>query len=169
MIKEARMKQNEIPAPDDPAERMHQEVLARFSSMLDTFDFNARISALGIGRMQFSRRRSARRELKAMYVGLWKLALNRSFPEKSGELFEKFLDPSAAGSRRKQAEAASFRELCLEYVKILEVEGDTNFINVAILLCQHLGRTGQQDLRASSLQLALDMRSMYHTIFEHLI
>lgn len=148
---------------------MHQEVLDRFTGMLSNVNFNAQLTILGIGRLQFSRRKSALKELRAMYVGLWKLALNRSFPDKSIELFEKFLDPGEVHSKKKRIKLEAFRELCKEYVKILEVEGDTNFINVAILLCQHLGRTTQQDLRAISLQLALDMRSMYHHIFERLI
>ncbi|MBQ4132989.1 MAG: hypothetical protein IJD04_04555 [Desulfovibrionaceae bacterium] len=163
------MSQEENQKQNDSAEKMHQEVLDRFNSMLSNADFSAHLVTLGIGRFQFSRRKTALKELRAMYVGLWKLALNRSFPDNSLDLFERFLDPGNIHSAGKKAEAEKFRELCKEYVKILEVEGDTNFINVAILLCQHLGRTGQQDLRTISLQLALDMRSMYHHIFEHLI
>lgn len=151
------------------SENLIQEVLERFSSMLGNVDFEAQLDTLNIGRFQFSRKKAALNELKAMYVGLWKLALNRSFPGQSTEIFEKFLDPEAIKSKSKKRKAEEFRSLCHEYIKTLEVEGDTNFINVAILICQHLGRTRQEDLRRISLQLALDMRSMYHHIFERLI
>jgi hypothetical protein len=150
-------------------ENLNQEVLDRFGSMLDHVDFEAQLDTLNIGRLQFSRKRDALKELRAMYVGLWKLALNRSFPNDSIEIFEKFLDSSEIKSKSKRRKADAFSELCHEYAKTLEVEGDTNFINVAILICQHLGRTEQEDLRRISLQLALDMRSMYHNIFERLI
>ena len=168
------MSQEEInPAAqaDEPghSENLIQEVLERFSSMLGNVDFETQLDTLNIGRFQFSRKKAALNELKAMYVGLWKLALNRSFPGQSTEIFEKFLDPEAIKSKSKKRKAEEFRSLCHEYIKTLEVEGDTNFINVAILICQHLGRTRQEDLRRISLQLALDMRSMYHHIFERLI
>lgn len=146
-----------------------QEVLERFASMLDNVDFEAQLDTLNIGRFQFSRKKEALNELRAMYVGLWKLALNRSFPNNSAEIFQKFLDPSEIKSKSKRRKAETFSERCHEYAKTLEVEGDTNFINVALLMCQHLGRTEQEDLRRISLQLALDMRSMYHHIFERLI
>ena len=151
------------------SENLIQEVLERFSSMLGNVDFETQLDTLNIGRFQFSRKKAALNELKAMYVGLWKLALNRSFPGQSTEIFEKFLDPEAIKSKSKKRKAEEFRSLCHEYIKTLEVEGDTNFINVAILICQHLGRTRQEDLRRISLQLPLDMRSMYHHIFERLI
>ncbi len=151
------------------SENLIQEVLERFSSMLGNVDFETQLDTLNIGRFQFSRKKAALNELKAMYVGLWKLALNRSFPGQSTEIFEKFLDPEAIKSKSRKRKAEEFRSLCQEYTKTLEVEGDTNFINVAILICQHLGRTRQEDLRRISLQLALDMRSMYHHIFERLI
>ena len=150
-------------------ENLIQEVLERFSSMLGNVDFEAQLDTLNIGRFQFSRKKAALNELKAMYVGLWKLALNRSFPGQSTEIFEKFLDPGAIKSKAKKRKAEEFHSLCHEYTKTLEVEGDTNFVNVAILICQHLGRTRQEDLLRISLQLALDMRSMYHNIFERLI
>ena len=168
------MSQEEInPAAqaDEPghSENLIQEVLERFSSMLGNVDFETQLDTLNIGKFQFARKKAALNELKAMYVGLWKLALNRSFPGQSTEIFEKFLDPEAIKSKSKKRKAEEFRSLCQEYIKTLEVEGDTNFINVAILICQHLGRTRQEDLRRISLQLALDMRSMYHHIFERLI
>lgn len=163
------MNQTEQLAPETPAENLNREVLERFTGMLANVDFESQLKTLGIGRFQFTRKKLALGELRAMYVGLWKLALNRSFPDDAVELFERFLDPGEVKSKGKRKQAEAFRELCYEYAKILEVEGDTNFINVAILLCQHLGRTGQEDLRPISLQLALDMRAMYHNIFEHLI
>ena len=151
------------------SENIIQEVLDRFSSMLGNMDFETQLDTLNIGKFQFSRKKDALNELKAMYVGLWKLALNRSFPDDSTEILEKFLDPDAIKGKSKKRKAEEFRSLCHEYTKTLEVEGDTNFINVAILICQHLGRTRQEDLLRISLQLALDMRSMYHNIFERLI
>lgn len=145
------------------------EVLERFSSMLSNVDFSAQLQTLGIGRFKFARRNEAREELRAMYVGLWKLALNRSFPVNAAELFNNFLKFEEVKGQRKQRKLEEFAERCREYSKILEVQGDTNFISVALLLCQHMGISEQDVLRRISLQLALDMRAMYHHIFERLI
>ena len=93
---------------------IHQEVLDRFAAMLENVDFNAQLATLGIRRLQFSRRKSALKELRAMYVGLWKLALNRSFPGKSVELFDKFLDASGVNSKKKRLHLEKFRELLKE-------------------------------------------------------
>lgn len=169
------MKQNEQLNPSttplqntDPAQ--FEEVLTRFADMLDHADFGAQLETLGIGRFQFARRKHARQELAAMYVGLWKLALNRSFPAEADALLEKFLtqlcETKSNSKRRKQEH---FVALCREYVHVLQTSGDTNFIQIAVLLCQHLDCHDQDALRRISLQIALDMRAMYHHIFERLI
>lgn len=150
-------------------EDLFDEVLSRFARMLDHVDFQAQLRTLNIGRFQFARKKMALQELRSMYVGLWKLALNSSLPVRSRQLFDKFLYSYGRKNNSGHRKAEAFHTLCLEYANILEVEGDTNFINVSILLCQHLGHTDQEELRRISLQLALDMRSMYHNIFERLI
>lgn len=169
------MKQNEQLGPTTaPLENtdtaQFEEVLARFADMLSHADFGAQLETLGIGRFQFTRRKQARQELGAMYVGLWKLALNRSFPTEANALLEKFLtqlcETKSKSKRRKQEH---FVALCREYVHVLQTSGDTNFIQIAVLLCQHLDCHDQDALRRISLQIALDMRAMYHHIFERLI
>ena len=146
------------------------EVLERFQLMLDNVDFTAQMQTLGVGRFQFARRKEAKRELSAMYVGLWKLALNSSFPHNADEVLDRFLyNVCNLKGKGKQRKAEDFALLCREYSNILKERGDTNFINVALLLCQHLGCDDQSSLRRISLQMALDMRAMYHHLFERLI
>lgn len=150
-------------------ENIAVEVLNRFTRMLDHIDFQPQLNILNIGRMQFARKNMALKELRAMYVGLWKLALNSSFPNDAMQLLDKFLDSNEIKSKAARCRADAFRNLCLEYVKLLELEGDTNFINVAILICQHIGQAEQENSRHIPLQLALDMRFMYRNIFDKLI
>ena len=147
-----------------------EEVLERFQSMLGNVDFTAQMQTLDIGRFQFTRRKEAKRQLTAMYVGLWKLALNSSFPNNADEILDRFLfNTCNVKGKGKQRKAEDFALICREYSNILKERGDTIFINVALLLCQHLGCHDQNSLRRISLQMALDMRAMYHHLFDRLI
>ncbi len=147
-----------------------EELLKRFSSMWEDMDFSPQLETLGIGRFQFSRRKEAKEELNAMYVGLWKMALNSSFPDHAQFIMQKFLiNLCAVKNQNKKRRMEKFVTLCREYADILQTKGETNFIQIALLLCRHVGCDDQKDLRRMSLQIALDMRNMYHNIFKRLI
>ena len=70
-----------------------EEVISHFEAILEDTSFSAQLHYLGIKRVPMSpRRRRARQELQAMLVGLWKLALDKSFPAQSEDFFNDFLE-----------------------------------------------------------------------------
>ena len=57
------------------------EALENFAALLDDADFTAELELMGIGRMQFMRRRQMLVEWRGLYTALWRLALASSFPQ----------------------------------------------------------------------------------------
>lgn len=138
-----------------------------FTAMLDDMDYRPVLDILGVGSFQFTRRRLLRAEFRALYVGLWRLALTRSFPTRHAELFQAFMEDQA---RRcgKHRQAAASAELVLQYVDKLSEHGDADFSDVArhILSLMEFDET---QTRAMVLRLALHFRRVYTYFFDHLL
>ena len=81
----------------NPAEIYEEEqsfvqlALDNFAALLDDVDFSAELALLGIGRLQFLRRRQMLVELRGLYIALWRLALGRSFPNDADTMLSVFL------------------------------------------------------------------------------
>ncbi len=142
------------------------EALENFAALLDDADFTAELELMGIGRMQFMRRRQMLVEWRGLYIALWRLALASSFPQDAERMFATFLrsyhaaHPDKLGSR--------IMERAQEYWGMLQPKGDADFSDVA----RHLGSFSVQDekqARSLTLRLVLHIRRAYKIIFDRLI
>ncbi|MCD7982844.1 MAG: hypothetical protein LUG19_01150 [Desulfovibrio sp.] len=142
------------------------EALENFAALLDDADFTAELELMGIGRMQFMRRRQMLVEWRGLYIALWRLALASSFPQDAERMFATFLrsyhaaHPDKLGSR--------IIERAQEYWGMLQPKGDADFSDVA----RHLGSFSVQDekqARSLTLRLVLHIRRAYKIIFDRLI
>lgn len=142
------------------------EALANFTALIDDFAFNAEMDILGIGRMQFLRRKQMVIEFKGLYIALWRLGLARSFPRYADDMFTIFLQ--RYGRRHGDRTGTLISERAMQYWGMIMPHGDANFNNVAAHLISFLPGE-QKDARALNLKLALHIRAIYSFIFERLI
>lgn len=143
-----------------------QLALDNFAALLDDVDFSGELASLGIGRLQFLRRRQMLIELRGLYMALWRLALGRSFPHDADAMFSVFIHGFLMRNRDKIARAIAERGR--QYWGMLEPVGDSDFTDVARHLISFSAHE-EKDRPALVLRLALDIRSIYRTIFERLI
>ena len=153
--------------PGDDADCSTAALVRNFTAMLDDMDYRPVLDILGVGSFQFTRRRLLMAEFRALYVGLWRLALMRSFPTRHAELFQAFMEDQALRCKKRRQAAAS-AELVLQYVDKLSEHGDADFSDVArhILSLMEFDET---QTRAMVLKLALHFRRVYTYFFDHLL
>ena len=150
-----------------PASYTSEEVISHFEALLEDTSFSTQLHYLGIKRVPMSpRRRRARQELQAMFIGLWKLALDSSFPAQADEFFNDFLEKYKQDRPGKWAEQMC--EKIRNYAEMLKTCGDKDFTDIAGHVLNKVN-IPQTDCPKASLALALDIRAFYQTIFERLI
>lgn len=140
--------------------------LDNFAVLIDDFDFRAEMDMLGIGRMQFMRRKQMTIEFKGLYIALWRMALARSFPRFADDMLTIFL--RRYGRRHGEKIGSQIAERATQYWGMILPHGDTDFSNVAAHLLSFLPGEQKED-RALTLKVALRVRSVYDFIFERLI
>ncbi len=135
-----------------------EEVLDNFDALLRDAVFPKELHLLGVGRFSFLRR--------ALYIGLWRLALMRSFPTAYQEIFDAFLARYA--KRHPDKDSARLLARALEYIDMLQHRGDKDFMEVSRHLASFL-QLNEDAGQALALRLALALRSSYTFIFDRLI
>ena len=143
-----------------------QEALENFAALLEDADFTAELELMGIGRMQFMRRRQMLVEWRGLYMALWRLALSSSFPQDAEHIFATFLHAYRIAHPDKLS--ALIMERAQQYWGMLQPTGDADFSDVA----RHLGSFSVQDekqARSLTLRLVLHIRRAYKIIFDRLI
>ncbi|MEG1609761.1 MAG: hypothetical protein RR317_01090 [Bilophila sp.] len=145
------------------------EVLENFAALLESMDFAQELALLGIRRFHFRHRQKAFRELRALYIGVWRLALLRSFPEEAEQIFATFLATlldDAAPDKNQRAKL--FDTLVHSYVDMLHERGDADFTFVSGHII-NLFKHKNEDTIPRRLKLALLIRNTYTVIFHRLI
>ncbi len=142
------------------------EVVENFEALLGQMDFHHELGLLGVGRMRFHLRRKLKREWQLLTIGLWRLALERSFPHDGEDIFMAFLERQTRDLPPKKAEAFTAR--VRDCVEGLRTHGDTDFMPTAEYLVAQAGRS-RVDPTALRLRLALHIRNLYTLIFDRLI
>lgn len=142
-------------------------LVRNFTAILDDMDYRPALDILGVGTFQFTRRKLLTREFRALYTGLWRLALMRSFPTRHAELFQAFMESEAARCKDPRQAAAS-AELVLQYVDKLREHGDADFSDVARHILSLL-EFDETRTRAMILKLALHLRRVYTYFFDRLL
>lgn len=143
-----------------------EEALANFAALVEDTDYDAIFGMMGIGRLQFLRRKQMRLELAALRMALWRLALGRSFPEDADMMFDEFLKRYALAHPSRPGALAVSR--AREYWGMLAPKGDSDFNGVARHLASFLAEDNY-NARALPLKLALYLRRDYRFIFDRLI
>lgn len=142
-------------------------LVRNFTALLNDMDYRPALDILGVKPMQFNRRKLLKREFRALYIGLWRLALLRSFPTRHAELFQSFME-SEGGRCKDRRQAAASAELVLQYVGKLSEHGDADFSGVARHILSLL-EFDETQTRAMVLKLALHLRRVYTHFFDHLL
>lgn len=143
------------------------EVARHFLALYHGIDFQGEILDLGIGKFQFSRRKKALREFKALTIALWGLALQKSFPNDAAEFFKTFRERApdlVAGGK----DSALLQNRLNIYIELLAPQKDTDFSPVAGYLAEVLALDAE-DMRRMSMKLSLIMRNLYKLIFDKLV
>ncbi|MDR2745357.1 MAG: hypothetical protein LBB66_09250 [Desulfovibrio sp.] len=148
------------------AESAEQLALKNFAALLADTDFVAELELMDIGRLQFLLRRQMLVEWRGLYMALWRLALEKSFPQDADAMFDVF----ASGHRDSHPDKLSRASLrrAEEYWAMLTPAGETDFNPVARHLASFFSE-GRHDLRSLSLKLALHIRKTYKNIFDRLL
>ncbi len=145
-----------------------EEVIARFDQMLETFDLSREMDVLELGRFEFRQRKKALLEFNALFVALWKLALEKSFPDRAESIFEEFV----SDLERHVPVAVKQKEILLRavyvYITLLQPNLDSDFSEIG----QHMVkifRPGDEKSKAKVLKLSLRVREIFTIIFNGLI
>ncbi|MCL1916176.1 MAG: hypothetical protein FWG17_05680 [Desulfovibrionaceae bacterium] len=143
-----------------------EEIFRRFAEVLASLDLRQEIIELGCGLNGIFRRGSVLRELNAMCVALWRLALEQSFPEQVETLFRNYLEnyPDLGRGRKRKKQA----ELIQVYCELSSEKKSGDFTPLAQYLTDKLS-PGEENKKILLFKLSLTIRKLYQTIFNYLI
>ncbi len=144
-----------------------EEVISHFCALYSSIDWPAKVAELDISPLRIRRRNNALRELRALSIALWGLALQKSFPGDASDFFARFLEtaPFLAGKSR---ESVRLRERLAVYVDLLAAKKDADFLPVAEHLAEVLALSSE-DIRRLRLKISLITRNLYTLIFDRLV
>lgn len=141
-------------------------VLAHFEELLASLELKQQIAELGCGMNSFFTKGRSLMEFNAMSIGLWKLALDKSFPAEAEDFFAEFLKSSETlGSGKKRTRMV---ELIGEYNELFAPKKSADFTAISQHMSDKLANASA-DRKTLQLKLSLVIRKLYQTIFDHLI
>lgn len=143
------------------------EVIQQFLALYNCMDFKSELEDIGIGRFQLARRKKALREFRALSVALWRLALQKSFPNDADAFFHQFRT-TLMSIVPNNKENILFQNRINIYVDWLEPKKDADFLPVAGYLAGVLALEADDTPRLR-LKLSLIMRNLYGLIFDRLV
>lgn len=143
-----------------------REALDNFEVLIDDLDYAAFYELMGIGRLQFLRHKQMHVELKSMHIALWRLALSHSFPEDAESMFSVFLQRYQRTHPGKLDSEIVGR--APGYWDMILPTGNSDFSGVARHLLS-FSNTGNADMRALILKVALRINAAYNLIFDRLV
>ena len=143
-----------------------EEIIKNFLSIYAALDFRSEIADMNIGFLQFAKNRVAIQEMHALSIALWEIALEKSFPEDCADFFTDFLE-KAEFLQSTSKEGARLRNRLGIYRDLLYKGKDSNFFPVAQYLVEILA-IKDKDIPSIRLKLSLNIRTLYHFIFERL-
>lgn len=149
-----------------------KEVIDHFSLLLDGMDFERELVGMGIKRLHFRRKKHFCKEMQALSIGLWYIALRHSFPKDYEQIFDgyinKQLDQVHEKSEEEREKVQAFLSILYKYVSILREKGDSDFMGVSTHIVKMFSKPNE-DISSKKLRLALMIRENYTMIFQHLI
>ncbi len=145
-----------------------ENVALRFTGLMQSFDYVEECSVLEISKLHLVKRRNALRELKALYIALWKIALDKSLPDHSEDIFKEFLDDLNKNFNLGDKSCSFLKRRIAVYDTLLEPTKEQNFTDVSIKLLNTINK--RKDPKQNLvLKLSLHIRKVYTLIFKELI
>lgn len=144
-----------------------EEVVATFNAILHSLDYQPMFEALGIGKYNVFRKKKALRELQALSISLWNLALQRSFPTDGETFFKNYMEtvlPVKVGSK----DATLFTARVNTYNDLLHEKKENDFSPVAQYLAD-IFTNNEEASKRFTLKLSLLLRNLYTIIFDNLV
>ncbi len=143
-----------------------EEVVATFESLLSAVDFTKELRMFNVKIFDRSLRNTLLKEFEATYVGLWSLALERSFPQSANDIFDCFLEKYTQKKSSKNKD--SIIKKLRAYREMMHSVGDQDFSQVSLHLLS-FGEVKEGTLKAETLRLSLILRNHYEFIFQRLV
>lgn len=143
-----------------------QEALDNFPVLLLDLDAGQALHILGIGRLHFRRRARLLAEWRGLCMALWRLALQRSFPDDADDMFRRFREDF--GQSHGDRTSALALERAPAYWQVLAPWGDADFRPVSRALAAVFFED-EVRVQAMGLRLMLHVRRTYQSIFDRLI
>ena len=134
-----------------------REALDNFPVLLLDLDAGRALHILGIGRLA---------EWRGLCMALWRLALQRSFPEQAEAMFRQFRE--SFGQSHTDKTSALALERAPAYWEVLAERGDADFRPVSRFLAAVFFED-EARAQAMALRLMLHVRQTYQSIFDRLI
>ncbi len=145
-----------------------ETIVTRFQALLSSFDYQEELDILGVGKYNFNKKKKLIIEIKALYIALWKIALEKSFPDSWNSYFNLFLD-EISRSLKCNAQTAQFVIRRIDvYDTLLAPKKENNFSEVARQLVSTYIKK-KEDLESPILKFSLKIRQVYTLIFNKLI
>ena len=141
-------------------------VVAVVASLLLDLDAGRALHILGIGRLEFRRRARLLAEWRGLCMALWRLALQRSFPDQAEAMFRQFRE--SFGQSPTDKTSALALERAPAYWEVLAERGDADFRPVSRFLAAVFFED-EARAQAMALRLMLHVRQTYQSIFDRLI
>ncbi len=148
------------------ADAVCEEVTANFGALLRDVDFAPELRIFNIGFFDRTLRRSLEQELRMVYIGLWALALEQSFPKTAQAFFAFFVKryvQELTGSTQKVVyeKIMNYRDMILR-----SDAKDFNHISEHLL---SFTKVKEDKRKADTLRLSLALRNHYTFIFQRLV
>ncbi len=143
-----------------------EEVAANFTALLHDVDFTPELRSFNIGTFNRTLRRVLLHELQMVYIGLWALALEQSFPQTARSFFNFFVK-KYVHSLPENTQKATHEKIMAYRDMILRSDAkDFNHISQHLL---SFTKVKEEDRKADTLRLSLALRNHYTFIFQRLV
>jgi len=144
-----------------------EEVISRFQDIFGSFDFEEELEQLPLSKRNSEQKRQALTELRALYIALWKVSLDKSFPECADSIFESFLNRLQTIFNLDNKTAISITRRVNIYCGFLKQNKAQNYLPLGDHLMRTVGKT--QSDKGDALKTALRIREVDSYIFHALI
>ena len=145
-----------------------EEVVRRFAALFLSFDYEKEYALLGISRLHPHRRKRARHEFMALYISLWRLALEKSMPQDAEEISQTYLETMGEELKEDDKELRLLRQQVEVYDTLLAPTKDGDFKEISQFLLKNVFKD-DKERENLALKISLAVRETYNLIFERLV
>jgi|GEM_PF-6721262 len=144
-----------------------EEVISRFKDIFSGFDFEQELDLLPVNKPNASQKGLALNELRALYISLWKVSLDKSFPDASESIFECFINRLQTIFNLDNKTAISITRRVNVYNAFMKQNKTQNYLPLGDHLLRTVGKPNTD--KGATLKTALRIREVDSYIFHALI